>query len=152
MIGASVVDQSAAVLPGMQFALAKLNALDAVLRNISCNLLVWNVFVLPQDLQVQRREKVLVLVANYEQCPANRSVGIRSDVEKAIRGGGFGQFWKARFHSAGHRPARLNPCPVEIEIVIAGFDLQDLREGLSPYDIEIGLGLLGIGELGKFGT
>src|SRR5208282_3057741 len=152
VIGASVVDQSTAILPGMQVVIAKLNALDAIRPDVRCDLLVGNAFVLPQDLQVQRREEILVLVANHEQRPANRAVGIGSDVEETIRCGGFGQFGKVGFHSSGHRPSRLNPCLAEIEIAIAGFDLQDLREGLGPYDVEIGFGLLGVGELGSFST
>ena len=50
----------------MQFVIAKLNALDAVRGDVSCDLLVGNVFILPQNLQRQRGEEILVLVANHE--------------------------------------------------------------------------------------
>ena len=124
VIGAGVIDQSTAILPGMQLVIAELNALEAVRANISCDLLVGNVFVLPQDLQVQRREEILVLVANHEQRPADGAVGIGSDVEETIRCGRLSQFGKVGFDSSGHRPASLNPRLAEVEIVIAGLDLQ----------------------------
>ena len=53
MIGAGVVDQCTAVLPGTQFVMAKLNALEPVFRDVGCDLLVGDFLVFPQDLQSQ---------------------------------------------------------------------------------------------------
>ncbi len=128
--------------------LAKLNALHAVRRNVGRDLLVGDAFVLPQDLQRQRRKEILILVADHKQRPPQRAVGIRSDVKEAIRRRGFGQFRKIGLHSRSHRSPALNPCPSHIKIGVAGFDFQDLREGLRPSDVEKGFGQLGIGKLG----
>src|SRR5205085_408871 len=64
--GSGVVDEDAAILPGLQAVTAELNTLQAVLGYISRYLLVRNFLVFADGLHSQRGEEILVAITHNQ--------------------------------------------------------------------------------------
>ena len=98
---------------------AELNALQTIGRDVRGNLLVGDVFVLAENLKVERGKEILILIADDEQSPPQRAITVRANIEETIRSRGLGQLWKIGLHSGSDNASALNPCLAQIEILLA---------------------------------
>ena len=115
-IGPGVIDECSPVARRMQQMFAELEALQPGLGNVSGDLLVRNLFVLPDGLQGERGKEILVAVTHDQQRMAKRAVGIGIDVNKSIRRCGFRQLRDIGFGPGGDRAAVLDPCLAHVEV------------------------------------
>ncbi len=126
--------------------LAELDAFQSGFGDVGGDFLVRNLFVLPNRLQSERREEILILVTHNKERVAQGAVGIRIDVDESVRRCGFRQLGDVGLGPGGDRAAILDPGLAHIEVAaILGLNLEDLRKCFSPGDVEIFLRPLGIG-------
>ena len=123
-----------------------MNAFEAVWGDIGGDVLVGNLFVRAHHLEIERGEKILVLVTHHEESVTQSAVGIGLDIDESERGGRFGELCDVGFRTSHHRSAVFDPGAAHVEIGSAPrIHFEHLWKGMSPHDVEIFFGQLWIG-------